>query len=75
MPAKSPNDDHRHAAVNDAAIARTNGQPYDVDDQTGGLLQLAIMKWFYDTDKAEDIVDGRPTRRACTPVSAGYHNR
>lgn len=44
--------------VNDAAVAQANGGPVDVDDQTGGLLHLAVMKWFYDTDRGEDIIDG-----------------
>ncbi len=46
------------AAVNVAAIARTNGQPFSEDDQIGGTLHLAIMKWFHDTDKGEDIING-----------------
>ena len=44
--------------VNDAGLAQANGEPYTIDDEIGGVLQLGVMKWFYDTDKAEDVING-----------------
>ncbi len=44
--------------VNDASIAKTNGYIYTDDDLIGGLLYLTVMKWFHDTDYAENVING-----------------
>jgi len=47
----------RHA-VNDVALARLNGEPYSEEDQVGGVLSYAIMKWLYDTRNDNDVING-----------------
>ena len=49
--------------VNDASIAKTNGYTYSDDDLIGGLLYLTVMKWFHDTDYAEDVINGLTNAR------------
>lgn len=44
--------------VNDAAIARLNNQPFSQDDQIGGLLALAGMKYIHDTSHDHRKIDG-----------------
>jgi len=43
-------------AVNEATLAEMNSQPFDIDDQMGGLLYLAMMKYYRECDLANSSV-------------------
>lgn len=44
--------------INEATFAQLNGDPFDLDDQVGAFLALAVNKWFYDTHVAEEVING-----------------
>ena len=52
------------AAVNAAAINDINGSPFNPARQIGGLLSLAVQKWFHQTDQGAEriaaLTDAQP---------------
>lgn len=44
--------------VNEATFAQLNGQPVSTDAQIGSMLSLAVLKWFSESNRAEDIIYG-----------------
>ncbi len=44
--------------VNASAMAARNGVSFEQDDQVGALLALGVWKYFFETDRAEQIIDG-----------------
>ena len=48
----------QQADVNTAAIAAKDNAPFSADDQIGAFLDLAISTYFYNSDTADQVIDG-----------------
>jgi len=58
--------------VNNSVTAQEDGQSFSADDQTGGMLSLAILKYFYEVDQGQQLIEGlKGATEAIVQVASG----